>query len=46
MSAHNGRHARFYGVYHLPVTYHKVIKGRLRQLTISDKLMRKVLRRV
>jgi hypothetical protein len=44
----NGRHARFYfggpDVDPLAVTYHKPIKGKLRQLTIGPKLMRKVLR--
>lgn len=42
----NGRFARFYGSegYWLPVTYHKRVNGRLRQLTVSPKLLRKVLR--
>ena len=47
MSAYNGRHARFYACgppgdrLFLPVTYHKLVRGRLRQLTISSKLLRR-----
>jgi hypothetical protein len=49
--AANGRWARYYlptpprvDMDGLAVTYHKRVKGKLRQLSISPKLMRKVLR--
>lgn len=40
----NGRHARFYlgDDGYIAVTYHKRVGKRVRQLTISDKLMRRV----
>lgn len=46
----NGRWARYYlpaadtRIDPLAVTYHKRVKGKLRQLTLSARLMRKVLR--
>lgn len=47
----NGRHARFYVAgkpgadrFYLPVTYHRRVGARTRQLTISPKLLRRMLR--
>jgi hypothetical protein len=48
----NGRWARFYIAgergtadrFYMPVTYHRRMRGKTRQLTVSPKLLRKVLR--
>jgi hypothetical protein len=48
----NGRHARFYIAgdrgdperFWMPVTYHRQIRGYTRQLNISQKLLRQMLR--
>lgn len=47
----NGRHARWYIAgergdpqrFFLPVTYHKPVRGRTRQLTVGTKLLSKAL---
>jgi hypothetical protein len=50
VAALDGRSARFYkagsgaDAFYLPVTYHKRIRGRVRLLTLSPKLLRRVLR--
>ncbi len=47
----NGRHARVYytgritdPTFWMPVPYHRSIKGKTRQLTLSPRLLRRVLR--
>lgn len=51
MPAFNGRHARFYmgprgaaDRFCMAVTYHRRVGGRTRQLTVSAKLLRRMLR--